>query len=33
MARIDITLEDGMVVADIMKEGIEANLMERNPKL
>jgi 5'-3' exonuclease len=33
MARIDVTLEDGTIVAKTTKIGIEENLLERNPKV
>jgi nitrate reductase beta subunit len=33
MASIDVTLEDGTVIAKTTKEGIEEHLLERNPKV
>jgi hypothetical protein len=32
MARIDLTLEDGIVLAKTTKEGMEKNFLEKNPK-
>jgi hypothetical protein len=33
MARIDVTLEDGTVVAETTNEEIEEHLLERNPEV
>jgi hypothetical protein len=33
MPRINITQQDGSIVAETTKEGIERHLLERNPKL
>jgi hypothetical protein len=33
MSRIDVTLEDRMIVANTTKEGIETHLLEHNPKI
>jgi hypothetical protein len=33
MSRIDIAQEDGSMVAETTKEGIERHLLHRNPKL
>jgi hypothetical protein len=33
MSRINVTLEDGMILAETTKEGIENRLLECNPKV
>jgi hypothetical protein len=33
MSRIDITRQDGSIMAETTKEGIERHLLQRNPKL
>jgi hypothetical protein len=33
MSRIDITQQDGSIVPETIKEGIERHILEKNPKL